>query len=945
MIDNYDIYRADRASTRKGGGIISYVHESQNVSQILSYSNKICDLLILHYKDKNCITCVVYRPPATTSADFLPIIEKIRNTLANYQNIDIVITGDFNFPNITWTDTMCPKVTPSTTDEKLQIEKLLSLTDDYFLHQHISQPTRGNNTIDLFFTNISDELYDCNITEYNKLSDHRLIELSLNPPQTLGDTTEPVIDNTLTGFHSLNFHKANYQEINKELSEIDWTELLRDKSVADQLDIFYEKTLNIAKQHTSEKLISTTNTKSKYYRERRALWRQRRRVLHKKDSANKDQILDEIDVNIKKSHQSERLHKENQAIEKIAINAKYFFTYANKTRKCKDKIGPLLDKETGETIKDPQHIAETLQSQYCSVFSEPKGSAKIDDINSFFETSDDDENWLTDITFTPEDVENCIKSIKPHAAAGPDGFPAIYLRECNHELSKPLYQIFRNSIDTGEIPNDLKDAIITPIPKGGLKSDPKNYRPINLISHILKALEKVLCIRIVTYLEENNKMNINQHGFRKLRSCLSQLIKHFDAIIEAVSNGKTVDVVYLDFSKAFDVVDHNILLRKLKKLGISGKIGIWIHNFITDRRQTVSVNRKLSNSAPVKSGVPQGSCLGPILFLIMISDIDHKVSKSVVSSFADDTKVSHIISLLEDCNDLQSSLNDIYTWSEENNMNFNELKFQALRYGSVSEEIKNFMYKTPNDQDIPFESSAKDLGVMMSNNLMFRDHIDILCSKCRGLSAWILRTFLTREKVPMLKLFNSLVLPRIDYCSQMWAPHHNQDWAALEAIQRRFTNQIAEVKDLDYWSRLKTLSLYSTQRRTERYQIIYLWKIIEGLAPNLSANEVCTKLSDRRGRYCIVPKLKRSECSNKIKTIRENTFGIHATVLYNCLPKHIRDITGVRVETFKLHLDKLLSKIPDQPSVTGYAGQRAAATNSITDQIQHIGGGTYGSDL
>ena len=191
------------------------------------------------------------------------------------------------------------------------------------------------------------------------------------------------------------------------------------------------------------------------------------------------------------------------------------------------------------------------------------------------------------------------------------------------------------------------------------------------------------------------------------------------------------------------------------------------------------------------------------------------------------------------------------------------------------------MYKNPNDQDIPFESSAKDLGVMMYNKLMFRDHIDILWSKCRGLSAWILRTFLTREKVPMLKLFNSLVLPRIDYCSQMWAPHHNQDWAALEAIQRRFTNQIAEVKDLDYWSRLKTLSLYSTQRRTERYQIIYLWKIIEGLAPNLSANEVCTQLSDRRGRYCIVPKLKRSECSNKIKTIRANTFGSPSNVIYN----------------------------------------------------------------
>ena len=367
------------------------------------------------------------------------------------------------------------------------------------------------------------------------------------------------------------------------------------------------------------------------------------------------------------------------------------------------------------------------------MFSKPKDTEKIGDIKSFFDVSDTDEGWLTDITFTPEDIENCIKSIKPHAAPGPDGFPAILLRECNHELSKALYLIFRNSIDTGEIPDDLKDAIITPIPKGGLKSDAKNYRPINLISHILKALEKVLCIRIVAYLEENNKMNINQHGFRRLHSCLSQLLQHYDAIIEAVSSGNNVDVVYLDFSKAFDVVDHHILLRKLKKVGISGKIAIWIHNFITDRRQTVSVKRKLSRSEKVKSGVPQGSCLGPILFLIMISDIDNKVTKSMVSSFADDTKVSHIIKLLQDCNDLQDSLNNIYTWSEDNNMNFNDLKFLALRYGSNNDEIRNFTYKTPNDNDIPFECRARDLGVTMSNNLIFRDHIEILAARCRGL--------------------------------------------------------------------------------------------------------------------------------------------------------------------------------------------------------------------
>ena len=963
-ISHYNIFRADR-SNRSHGGIINYVHETLNAEEIISYSNSTCELLIIHIQEKNCLICTVYRPPDTKSTEFLPIIDKLKQAFQQYQGLDIVLTGDLNFPNIDWSDPLCRKITKVSSDKNLQVEKLLCLTDDYFLHQLISQPTRNDNILDLMFTNITDELYDCNISEYKTMSDHRMIELKLNCPQSYtGDTKDKCDEIKMSGFHSLNFHKADYCEINKDLADINWSELLNNKTVNDQLALFYETTLNIAKKHTSEKKVNLTKKKrSRFYKERKALWRKRRRVQKKKDSVQKQELLSEIEVSIKKSHKDEKLHNEIFAIDKIATNSKYFFTYANKTRKCKDKVGPLIDKDNKEIITDPTKIADTLQSQYCSVFSQPKESEKIENIKEFFEVNEPSgfrkqnsclsqvmnhnkpkEDILTDINFTPEDVESCINKIKKHAAPGPDGFSAILLRECSKELSKPLYQIFRNSINTGDVPNDLKDAIITPIPKGGLKSDPKNYRPINLISHLLKALEKVICCRIVSFLEDNKKININQHGFRKLHSCLSQLIEHYDTIIEAVSSGANMDVVYLDFSKAFDVVDHNILLRKLKAVGISGKIGLWIHNFITGRRQTVSVNKRLSSSEIVRSGVPQGSCLGPILFLIMISDIDDKDdTESTVSSFADDTKVSRIIRLLQDCDDLQTSLNHIYNWSSINNMNFNELKFKALRYGGDIEDIKDFKYKTPTGKEIPFESSVKDLGIIMSNNLTFKEHIETLATRCRGLSAWILRTFITRQKSPMMILFNSLILPRIDYCSQLWAPHYNKDWSALEAIQRRFTNQIDEVKSLDYWSRLKSLRLYSTERRTERYQIIYLWKIIEGFAPNLKVNKICTKFSNRRGRSCLLPKLKRRECSAKTTTLRESSFGIHAPKLFNCLPKHIRDITSVSVDTFKLHLDRTLTNIPDQPSVTGYSGQRAAASNSIIHQIQHLRGGASGS--
>ena len=195
----------------------------------------------------------------------------------------------------------------------------------------------------------------------------------------------------------------------------------------------------------------------------------------------------------------------------------------------------------------------------------------------------------------------------------------------------------------------------------------------------------------------------------------------------------------------------------------------------------------------------------------------------------------------------------------------------------------------------------------------------------------------------MLKLYNSLLIPRIDYCSQLWAPHLNKDWNELESIQRRFTNIIDEVSDLDYWSRLKALRLYSLERRAERYKIIYTWKIIENLAPNMTSNKIETRISERRGRYCVVPNLPNTNiCSAKVKTIRENSFSVQGPKLFNCLPKSIRDLSGVSVDSFKQHLDKLLTHIPDRPGVPGYAGRRAATTNSLSDQILMIGGGTIG---
>ena len=231
---------------------------------------------------------------------------------------------------------------------------------------------------------------------------------------------------------------------------------------------------------------------------------------------------------------------------------------------------------------------------------------------------------------------------------------------------------------------------VIPIYKGGPKASPVNFRPVSLTSHIIKTMERVIRIFLVRHLEVHNKLNPNQHGFRSQRSCLSQLLEYHDEILSNLEEGNNVDSIYLDFSKAFDKVDIGILCRKMRALGISWSLGKWIHNFLTSRKQFILVNGSISKASHVTSGVPQGTVLGPILFLIMINDIDENISaKSKVSLFADDTRVMRPVSTEEDVEDLQRDLDNIYDWQKENNMLFNNKKFEMMRYGSQV-EIKTY---------------------------------------------------------------------------------------------------------------------------------------------------------------------------------------------------------------------------------------------------------------
>ena len=219
--------------------------------------------------------------------------------------------------------------------------------------------------------------------------------------------------------------------------------------------------------------------------------------------------------------------------------------------------------------------------------------------------------------------------------------------------------MWRLSMDNATIPALLKTVNIVPIHESGGRGTPKNYRPVAHTSHLIKVFEKVVRNHLVSYLHENDLLNPGQHGFRLGRSYLSQLISHFDSILKILEDNDNVDVLYLDFAKAFNKVDFSVTLRKLKQLGISGTLGRWLQAFLTGRTRTVIVNSAASRPYNAISSVPQGSVIGPLMFrhwttAVSCPDrfIDSNVASSFISSFADDTRIGRRIKTMSDVKDI-----------------------------------------------------------------------------------------------------------------------------------------------------------------------------------------------------------------------------------------------------------------------------------------------------
>ena len=422
--------------------------------------------------------------------------------------------------------------------------------------------------------------------------------------------------------------------------------------------------------------------------------------------------------------------------------------------------------EDGALSKTDKEKADILNSFFSSVFT-------CEDLTNIQTIHDRDINQgseLCDIDITETDVMKLLEKLNTAKSPGPDGIHNKVLFELRNTLCLPLTRFFNLSLKQGSVPKCWKEANVTPLFKKGNKHAAENYRPVSLTSTVCKLMERIVKKKVMEHMENNELFSIHQHGFRSGHSCVTQLLEVIEIWSKAIDNKDNIDVIYLDFRKAFDSVPFERLLIKLTAYGIGGNVLNWIKSFLNDRRQRVIINGTTSKWADVVSGVPQGSVLGPSLFLLYINGLPDTV-RNLVKIFADDTKLFAVANDDDNCASIQTDLNSLSKWSDTWQLRFNAAKCKRMHIGQNNQHHQYFMQENGMATTITEVTEEKDLGVTFSNDFKFSKHIVSAVKKANRVLGVVKRTFTYIDRDMFLQLYKTLIRPHIEYGSVIWSPY------------------------------------------------------------------------------------------------------------------------------------------------------------------------------
>lgn len=866
---NYNYYRSDRDG--RGGGVIIGVKKN-----LKSYGlpKPVCA------EETECVMCVVeinqnqkilfgsvYRPNQNTTQCF-PDLNSWLNTYDG-KNMEIIIGGDFNMPNVSWENGI-----PQTKKNE-QNQDLMLMMDKFHLKQCVIEDTRitgeSSSLLDLMFTNKPEKMYTKVV---DGLSDHKIVSCTY-----LVESINKIKSKKIKIY---NYSKASGDIM--QFMEDRWLDFqfqadLRD--VEENWEIYKKDLLTAVEKFVPYKLVSKKNIKPWITLDIKKMIKKKKklaRLAKNNQVCNYHTKMSILSENIKKSLEESK----NKYLLKLTTkNSRQLWSYVNAHRKEITSVPAITVND--EIIQDNYEKANILNRTFEKSFTTQQDGNLPD-----FEYRTNEKS--PPLNFTYDGVLDQILKMNVKKGGGSDNITPAMLRLTAPISAHYLQYIFQKSLENSIVPADWRSAIIKPIPKGGSRFKPENYRPISLTSVVSKLFEHIIISHMLKHLNKLDLLSRNQFGFRKGSSTELLLIKLTNYISKHIQSGGLIDLIALDFSKAFDKVTHLLLCHKLERYGFSMDIVRWFKAFLTGRTQRVEIDGVLSDEINVTSGVPQGSVCGPVLFIIYLNDIaDNLESENV--SFADDGTIYRAISNIEDQKILQEDLTKIQQWCQIWMMELNAQKTVYCQMSrSKNKQVKPFAYKI-NDQNLKEVKEIKILGVTLTNDLRWDPHIDKICAKANQALYLAARITGKCETEVKLTAYRSLVRPHMEYSAAVWDPFTSKQVDSIESVQRRAVRNILNnySREVCVTSMRNTLGLKSLEirRKIKRLGIFY----------NIYNNNS----SLRRDDYIAKPDyLSRKDHKNKVKRITagtkyfENSFFPRTIVEWNQLPESIVDQPTVK---------------------------------------------------
>ena len=756
-----------------GAGVFATKEVHALVRHSMSTDYGIEGLQVNYVKFDELTLIHAYRSPSQNVQSCKESLQKLVDILLDDESENFAIVGDINC-EADWENYIAKYSRCNDFVENMKAIGMRSLIDQY---TYVPKKT----TPDVVLCSNDCNMKKVEIDYCNRLSDHANIVMSVELEKEYEDNEEDD--------YYLDHDKINLDLYNELLGEVDWASIVEIEDVDEMMESISQTIRYCYLKAVPPKRKRKMKSDSLLTREARDTIKEIRRL---KIDGNKPAIKRQ-EKKLNRILKGARSKQIKEFVKKLEENKKDLYK-AMAMRSKKEQI-TAVKREDGTLATDPEEVAEIFAKEFAKVYTEPRPH----DINWDIRNG----TLIDHIQIDYEDVKQAIEECKSSHSTGLDEVSNVMLKKGKKKLIEPLMAAFRIIMTKSKIPKSFKMAKIRPIPKKSDSSIAQNNRPINQCSCIGKILERIVTKQIVGALEENNRLNDRQYGFRKGKSTDMNLLRFYNYVSDALSKNIAIDILYLDFSRAFDKVCGAVVLEKLHKMGIRGQVGKYYEDWFKDRLHFVKIKDKLSSGHRIDSGILQGSVAGPSLFNILLDDIfdeiinqdneDNEANKdSLIIAYADDTKLAMKVPNKRECRRMQEDITRISNWADRNMMSFNVNKCDILHLGRRN--LKH-VYRM-NGVDIGEASSVRDLGLIVQDDLSFKKHIEKTADRVSKLAKAIKRRLRGSSYKTHVFVWKVYLAPILEYASVIYSTTEIKDMNALNIPYKEFfTNRRPKSND------------------------------------------------------------------------------------------------------------------------------------------------------